>query len=520
VSLYSATHARRSLIDTVRFRAVSQIATVLGYVMLVRGMPKSDFGIFSLLYSFIPVLGTVASLGLEQTLRRYQPEYLQTGKLAAAAALVRWVASARLALNVALIGVLLLSWDYFAPTFGLGAYRSQFAFFSVLLILHFQTQILALSFASHMLHRFSVGSVAILSIGKLLGYCVLLYLGSFTLSRVILVDTAAYALVYLFMRAIYQRYCIPRDATERYQASPDERKRMFKYGLFNNFNDAGALLLGGAADNFFIAAFIDSVSVGIYSFYIRLNEMAINILPVRLFDNIIQPLFFSIMPESAHYRIRQLFTFLLNINLILLWPMLAFSIVYHAELIQVVFAGKFVEYSWLLPMILFFSVVNSIAVPVTLVAQYEEKAGIILLSKIFVAYNVVAMLILLPVAGLYGAILARGSAEAFKNLFIWWWVRHRARWTNALAVPTTAVLLWGAVIGACYAAKRTLDMAPMLQLMLGAAICVIGVLVYVRTPAIGASDRGVLASLFHGREARTLSLLGLMKRSGAVIPIT
>jgi O-antigen/teichoic acid export membrane protein len=200
--------------------------------------------------------------------------------------------------------------------------------------------------------------------------------------------------------------------------------------------------------------------------------------------------------------------------------MLAFSIVYHAELIQVVFAGKFVEYSWLLPMILFFSVVNSIAVPVTLVAQYEEKAGIILLSKIFVAYNVVAMLILLPVAGLYGAILARGSAEAFKNLFIWWWVRHRARWTNALAVPTTAVLLWGAVIGACYAAKQTLDMAPMLQLMLGAAICVIGVLVYVRTPAIGASDRGVLASLFHGREARTLSLLGLMKRSGAVIPIT
>lgn len=53
---------------------------------------------------------------------------------------------------------------------------------------------------------------------------------------------------------------------------------------------------------------------------------------------------------------------------------------------EVVFARKFVEYSWLLPLIIFFSVVNSIAVPVTLVAQYEEKAGIILLSKIFGGY--------------------------------------------------------------------------------------------------------------------------------------
>ena len=38
-------------------------------------MSEQDFGIFNLLYAFIPVVSTLASLGLEQVLRRFQPEY-------------------------------------------------------------------------------------------------------------------------------------------------------------------------------------------------------------------------------------------------------------------------------------------------------------------------------------------------------------------------------------------------------------------------------------------------------------
>jgi O-antigen/teichoic acid export membrane protein len=511
MSLYSANQARRSLIDTLRFRGLSQIATVLSYVVLVRGMPKADFGVFNLLYSFIPVLGTVASLGLEQILRRYQPEYLQLGNAGAAASLVRFIASARFALNIVLIGALLLAWSYLAPIFHLGPYRVQFAFFSVLLILHFQAQILALSMAAHMLHRFSVGSIAILSIGKLIGYCAMFATGSLTLNRAIFVDTVAYALVYLFMTVVHRRYCVPRGVRVPPLPPRTERKRLFRYGVFNNFNDAGSFLLGGAADNFFIAAFIDPISVGIYSFYNRLNEMAINVLPVRLFDNIIQPLFFSIKPAEAKQKIRLLFTFLLDINLILMWPIFAFTIVYHDELVQVIFGGKFIEFAWLLPLIILSSVINSIAVPVTLVAQYEEKAGSILLSKIFVVYNVVAMLVLLPILGLYGAILARGSAETFKNLFIWWRVRDRAQWTNAGPLLLTAVLLWGAVIAADYALKQYVGGPGILQLTCGVLTSLVGLLVYIRTPAIAASDRVILASILHGRETRALHWLGLSR---------
>src|SRR5687768_13604082 len=97
MKLYTRERARRSLLHTIAFRALSQIATVLSYVILVRGIAAQEFGVLNLLYAFIPVVGTVTSLGLEQTLRRFQPEYLRADKPQAAAWLVRFVASTRFA---------------------------------------------------------------------------------------------------------------------------------------------------------------------------------------------------------------------------------------------------------------------------------------------------------------------------------------------------------------------------------------------------------------------------------------
>src|ERR1700691_4230526 len=94
---YSRQQARRSLFHTVRYRAVSQSATLLSYIVLVRAMEQHAFGVYNLFYSFIPIITTLASFGLEQTLRRYQPEYLRTGKVMASASLVRTVAGARFA---------------------------------------------------------------------------------------------------------------------------------------------------------------------------------------------------------------------------------------------------------------------------------------------------------------------------------------------------------------------------------------------------------------------------------------
>src|SRR5882724_6266055 len=123
--IYTRGRARRSLIDTVAFRVLSQITTALALVIQVRGMSEHDFGIYSLLYTFIPVIGTLLSLGLEQVMQRYQPEYLRAGNKLGAAWLLRRIATGRLATNILIICVVLLGWNVVAPLFKLTPYRGM-----------------------------------------------------------------------------------------------------------------------------------------------------------------------------------------------------------------------------------------------------------------------------------------------------------------------------------------------------------------------------------------------------------
>jgi O-antigen/teichoic acid export membrane protein len=507
---YDRSRARRSLLDTVAYRIASQVATVLGYVVLVRAMHKEDFGILNLLYSFTGLVGTAASLGLEQTLRRYQPEYLRLGNTVAAAWLVRRITALRFITNCIVLCAVFLAWNHVAPHFGLGPYRNQFVLFCVLILLYFQTQILQLTMAAHMLHRYSVGSVAMLSYGKLIWYSALAFAGALTLRNAILADTVAYLTIYLFLRMMYHRHCSGDLPAEKYKPAPDERKRLLRYALYNNFNDAGTFFLESRIDSFFIAGFMNAIAVGIYSFYLRLNEMAMNVLPGRLFDNIIQPMFFAIKPADADRRVPQYFTFLLNMNLLVLWPILAFSVAYHSEIVRVAFGGKYIEQSWLLCVFLGFATLNSFATPVALVAQYEEKPHIQLLSKIFAGYNIIALFVLVPAMGLYGAALAIGSSQVLKNSFVWWHMRRRAVWVNAGASIATSVALWGCVVAVCYGIKTFIAAPALMQLLFGIMVFAGAAMIHVRGPVLCASDRDMLLRLFHGREMRWLRVLGLL----------
>jgi hypothetical protein len=150
---------------------------------------------------------------------------------------------------------------------------------------------------------------------------------------------------------------------------------------------------------------------------------------------------------------------------------------------------------------------------VTCVAQYQERASLILCSQLFGLYQIVAMLLLVPLCGLLGAAIATGTFHLFRNLFVWWQVRDQARWLNYRAVLVSATLIWGAAVLASLGVRQ-LAIAPLAALACGLVICVLAMLAYVRSPALSRSDRELLAQLFHGREARVLQHLGILPRLG------
>jgi O-antigen/teichoic acid export membrane protein len=511
MTLYSPQQARRSLFHTIRFRAVSQVATVLSYIVLVRGMQEHAFGIYNLFYSFIPVITTLASFGLEQTLRRFQPEYLRTEKPQASAWLVRFVAGARFASTVAMIAIILLAWNLIAKRFDLVGYRADFAVFGVLIILFLQSTILQLALASHMMHQYSVGSVAAMSVGKLLAYGAITLFGTLTLRAAILADIGAYGLGYILLSIAYRRLKSKEEQARGFHLDASERKRLTRYALYNHFNDASSLLVYGQTDNFFIGAILSPVAVAAYAFYGKLTEMINNLIPQKLFDNVIQPMFFAVPAAEADARLSRYFTLLIDLNLALQLPAIALTIVYHRELVQVFFAGKYLQYSNLFPLVLALSVVpSSMSVPISLVAQYHERAGLMLASELFGLYQVGAMLVLVPSLGLYGAALSTGSFHALRNFWIWWQLRRQVQWRNIKGMLVMGLLVWGGVVGVCSLLRMALpQISPIVHILIGGVVCGLGALAFLRTPGISQSDREVLANLMHGREARVLRWLGL-----------
>ncbi len=511
MSLYTRERARQSMIHTAAFRAISQVATIIGFVVMVRGMSEHDFGVFHLLYAVIPLISAGASFGLEHVLRRYQPEYLSQNRRPAAAWLVRFVSRARFGTNLVVLGLIFAGWHVITPIFKLEPYRGEFVFFSALILLFFQFRVLEISLSSHMLHRYSMGMQTGVAIVKLIGYSTFTLLGDLSLQNAILSDTLAYGLAYSAMYIVHRRLCTPGSEIPSPPLSKEERKRLFRYGLFYNFNDAGTLTLNAKIDNFFIAAILDPIAVGIYSFYLRLSQMARHTLPINTFANVVRPVFFAIPQDQAAQRIPRYFTLLLNTSLVVQIPLTAFALSFHREIVLFVFGGMYISYSWLFPLTMLFVTLNTISSPVTLAAQYAERAAIILISKIFGIYNIIALLALIPVLGVYGAALASGSAAVLKNLFIWWHVRHIARWNNWHSLILATAGYWGTFFVLTVIIKSAAAWPPLAILAAGGTVWVVFFLAFLRSQAFSESDRKILGSIMRGREHRILQRLGLAR---------
>jgi O-antigen/teichoic acid export membrane protein len=514
MAFYNRQGARRALLHTAGLRLISQIGAFLAYIVLVRALSEASLGVYSLLYSVIPVIQTIASLGLDQVLKRYQPQFLQAGNHAASDWLLRYVSIARLVSSVALLLLLYLGWNFVAPLLQLQGHRVDFALLGVVIVLYFQLSILQASMASHMLHRYSVGSAVVLSLGKLFIYLLMLQQGGLTLRQAILADTAAFILTYSFIYIAHRFLCRYREAGEPFRPSPDEFSRMRRYAVLSNFSDAGSLLLFVQTDNFFIAALLNPIAVGTYAFYTKLNEMTLNLIPVRFFENVIYPLFFATRAEQASQRLPQYFTLLVNINLLAQLPLVAYSIAYHREIVQLVFGGKFLEYSPLLPLIVTFAISDNVfSIPVTMVAQYSEKASLILKSQLFGLYQIAAMLALIPLAGLYGAAIATGTLHLLRNTYVWWRLRSLAHWLNWFEAVAAGVLIWGLAVAVCLSIKWLTDFPPVVNMACGVVICALTGIAYVRSRAISKSDRELLGDVLHGREAWILRWVGILPRN-------
>ena len=473
--------------------------------MLVRLLPESEFGIYSLFYATLPVVGTLLSFGMEDTLRRYQPEYLRKGENRLAHRLTRHIGQLRLVTSFVFLVTVYVFWNQIAPLFKIADYREHFMLFGVLILTHFQCQLLTMALSAHLLQKFSVGLAAVFSMVKLLALGIAVAVAQLDLWTAILADIAAYAVFYVGLKYSYlAKADHQRGATSRF--SPEEAKRLTRYATFYSFNDAGTLTFDNRKDNFLLAGFLDTASVGAYSFANRFTDMIGRVSPTTLLESVIQPLFVSLPYKEDRARVQRYFSLLFTLSVLARLPVCVFTAVYHREIVEVVFNGRFLEYSYLLALVAAFSLGSVIATPITLVAQLEEKAQFILASKIFGILGIGASVLLIPLAGVVGAVIATGTAILLKNLFIWWFVRDLARWTNARSFVLSATAIWGTFAAFALQQRAWLAEQPALSLAVALVIWAVFGVFQVRV-AMPPEQRAIMSNMFSGPERKVLQLL-------------
>ncbi len=408
---------------TLIFKTLGQLFAFIATILLVRALSEHEYGVYNLLYAIIGLIGTVASLGIGNTLQRYIPEYYQKGEFKIAQNLFRLTSIVRLITDAVILFIILLLWQELSPLLKINEYKNYFMLFTLVIFIHQQRNIIEIFLSSYFLHKYSKSITLVFSLVKALGYGLIIILEK-NLWYIIIADLTAYTITFLLLLLAYNKK-IPNSTGILNFFSKEEKKRVLRYAFFYNFNDSGVGLLNSNFDNFIIAIYLDPASVGAYSFCLRIIIQITSLFPLKYLKDVIKPAFFSLgVQADDNKKITFFFQSLVKTNLIFAIPCFFFLLIYNEQIINIFFKGKFIEHSFIMIGILLFSIINSM--PIATVAQFREKADIILYSKIFALYNLIADIILIKYFGIWGAVIATGSASFFKNAFIWYFVKDAA----------------------------------------------------------------------------------------------
>ena len=425
---------------TVVFRVLSQATSLVVIILLVRALSEHDYGIYNLLYSVIGLLGMVASFGLANTLQRYIPEYYSKGEFRIANNLYRVASIIRLFSNVVILCLGLIFWEHIAPYLKIVAYKQYFMLFTLIVLLHMQRGLLETCLGSYFLQKYSQGFSLVFVLIKAVGYA-LAVMTEMDLWFILIMDLLAYFIIFCVLQIIYYKK-IPISKGHKQSINSGEKRRLIRYALFYNFNDTGVGLLNADFDNFIIVMYLNPVAVGAYAFCQSVTSMIRRLIPVNYLLDVIRPAFFSLGSVTNTAQINQFYQSVIKINYLFNIPIFFFIAIFGEELIRILFGGKFLEYCHVLTVVYFFSMINAFEMPVGLIAQLKEKADIILYSKVFAVYNLIADILLIKYFGIWGAVVATGTAVLGKNIFIWYFVRKEASFKGMGGYFLTSICFW------------------------------------------------------------------------------
>ena len=503
--IYSKKRAGRAVKFTIILRSIAQLLSLIVTVLLVRLLTEIEFGVYNTLIFSLSLIGAIFSFGIDNTLQRYIPKYATNGEFSLVKRIVNIAFIVRL---VSLTILCFIGYQFrfdIASLFNLSPYVALTAPFVFIVILFFQSRLLVNVLNACLLQSISLSAQMILVVVKVFLYLVM---GEYEidLKLILLADVIAYSLMILVLIIGYSRTIIPMTG-DRVSFRKKESRDILKYSAYYNLNDIGVISLGRDISIFFIASMISLELAGAYAFANRLSQSIMQISPVRYFIDVIRPLFFTIDYNKEPKKLELYFSLLIKLNYFFELPIICALYVFFPYIVEYIFDGKFIEYRFLVIAVFFLFISSSLGIYIGLVAQLKERANIIFFSKLFSILNIIGNLVLIPIIGVFGAIVSTFITTLLKDLFVFYFVRDEMELHSIEIFMLISIPYW-LIVSIVSNALCSLIKNDFLSIILGLCLCAISYYIFIKIKLFNIEESKVIKNLTY-ENSRILKFMGL-----------
>ncbi|MBN2170435.1 MAG: polysaccharide biosynthesis C-terminal domain-containing protein [Candidatus Krumholzibacteriota bacterium] len=416
-------------------------------LILVRKLSLANYGVYSVMLSTYAMGTLLLSLGAVAIVQRYLPEMLAKGNRRGAIRLEILGALIHLAAGLIICGFCAAFRGQLSAWLNTPEFAGLLPYFCLFLIFKFEAQVFDEMLTAHRRQKYRNLVVAAFQALKLgLFLFALPYDGSVATVLLYLLLSNLLLLLANAGRILGLSHRIRDTLTEDLPW-----KRMIRFGLLRYTTSITLVGFFADIDIWFITHFHGTEQAGLYGFATKIVNMLATMMPTHYLLVVIVPVY------VAEYTRRQdpqqlikVFRFYNKVVSVFLVPALVGTLLLASPIVAEIFDPKYLPSVTALRVFFFgmfwFFFFNTSSFLLVVL----EKPEITLYSRVFVIYNVIMDLVLIPRLGILGAAIATGSAMAFGYIFTYLMVRRaiairipwRATLRTALYTGAMALVLW------------------------------------------------------------------------------
>ncbi|MCK5833275.1 oligosaccharide flippase family protein [bacterium] len=379
-------------------------------------LPVWAYGVFGLFIGTVTYVNTLSNAGTGEIARRFIPEFTEKGEIEAIGRTVRGLVLIRFIFCALFLGIIVLLFDYLGPLLKIADYKSLFIFYSFGIIFTLECFLLFGVYWALLRQPFYMIIFTVHNLFRLVAFYYVLSRGG-GLVGALAVDAISYFFLFI---ALYLPFINEFDI-KSFSFSNLPIKRMFRYGIYMYSSNLGFIFFSTSTDLYVISALLDKHELGLYAFAATLGQAIMKWMPDRLIGSIIETAIYREFARKGDTEKLQLyFSKVLTLQTFFVVPTAIFVVIFASPIIENVFDSKFLPSSAICGGLAVVFAIAAFKYPLTLVATSLEKTRLLFFSQtVFAVYNLIADIVLIPILGLWGAVIATGSSFLFMIISIW-----------------------------------------------------------------------------------------------------